>query len=425
MKQKIKTIIAFSLLGIALISSVILSALDRPDDVYPNDDTMVRLYGEAHGYKPYYDIEFRLWKECYDQGWRNLFVELPYYSAEFLNLWMKENDDSIIDQFFEDIEGTLSGNSYCYDFYHQIKEACPETIFYGTDVGHQNSTTGQRYLDYLKAHGLADSEQFDNAVECIMQGEEYYATRETNSGMSPVREKFMVENFIKTYDRVGGKIMGIYGSYHTSLNNPNLMARQLKAHYGNIFSSVKCRSIALGKVEPYKFGFSLTGLIFLLMLFIPNIIWGAKGMPQDYEKYACKENKVLLAFERIGEVMVTCLLLIFPSINPHIKILAGGLYFEWNIILWLTAFVLMILYECYWIQYFRSKRTMADFYRDFAGFPVAGATLPVIAVLLLGIYSLNLFLITAAIILGIGHIGIHIMHKFSLLEYEAGWLDKK
>ena len=45
------------------------------------------------------------------------------------------------------------------------------------------------------------------------------------------------------------------------------------------------------------------------------------------------------------------------------------------------------------------------------GIPVAWAVLPVIAFLLLGIYGKNIFLIIAAIILGIGHIGIHIDHK--------------
>lgn len=33
------------------------------------------------------------------------------------------------------------------------------------------------------------------------------------------------------------------------------------------------------------FGFSYVGLIFLLMLMIPNLIW-SKYKPQDYDKYA-------------------------------------------------------------------------------------------------------------------------------------------
>ncbi len=38
------------------------------------------------------------------------------------------------------------------------------------------------------------------------------------------------------------------------------------------------------------FGFSYIGLIWLLMLLIPNFIW-TKNQPKDYEKYAAKENK--------------------------------------------------------------------------------------------------------------------------------------
>ena len=40
----------------------------------------------------YYDIELDLWKDYYAEGCRDLFVELPYYSAEFLNVWMKEDN---------------------------------------------------------------------------------------------------------------------------------------------------------------------------------------------------------------------------------------------------------------------------------------------------------------------------------------------
>ena len=48
------------------------------------------------------------------------------------------------------------------------------------------------------------------------------------------------------------------------------------------------------------FGFSYIGLIWLLMLLIPNFIW-TKNQPKDYEKYAAHENKVLLTLERCGE----------------------------------------------------------------------------------------------------------------------------
>ncbi len=77
----------------------------------------------------------------------------------------------------------------------------------------------------------------------------------------------------------------------------------------------------------------------------------------------------------------------------------------------LIALVLMILYEIYWIRYFKGSKTMKDMYSSLLKIPVAGATLPVIAFLLLGIYGKNVFLIISAIILGIGHIGIHLNHR--------------
>ena len=44
-------------------------------------------------------------------------------------------------------------------------------------------------------------------------------------------------------------------------------------------------------------GFSYIGLLFLLMLFIPNII-SSKGKPRGYT--SDQENKILLFFERLG-----------------------------------------------------------------------------------------------------------------------------
>ena len=150
------------------------------------------------------------------------------------------------------------------------------------------------------------------------------------------------------------------------------------------------------------FGFSYIGFLFLLMLMIPNMIW-SKNKPEDYDKYVINENKILLIFERVGEVLVTGLSLIFADFNINT-------ISNWSIIL-LAAFLLMVLYEIYWVRYFRSKKTMKDMYSNLLGVPVAGATLPVFAFFLLGIYGRNIFLIIATVILGIGHIGIHLEHR--------------
>ncbi len=151
-----------------------------------------------------------------------------------------------------------------------------------------------------------------------------------------------------------------------------------------------------------NFGFSYVGLIYLLMLFMPNLFW-TKYKPENYEKYVKNENKILKIFESAGQVLVTCIVLIFKDFNIGF----GSLQIIWLAV----SFIFMILYEIYWIKYFKSEKTMKDFYSSLLGIPVAGATLPVIAFLLLGIYGKNIPLIIAAIILGIGHIGIHMSHK--------------
>lgn len=153
-------------------------------------------------------------------------------------------------------------------------------------------------------------------------------------------------------------------------------------------------------------GFSYIGLIFLLMLFIPNLFW-SKHKPEDYDKYVKSENKALRIFEGAGQVLVTCIVLIFKDFNIKTD--------SWWIIWLMLSFVFMVLYEIYWIKYFKSKKTMQDFYSSLLGIPVAGASLPVIAFLLLAVYGKSIPLLIAVVILGIGHIGIHINHKKELL----------
>lgn len=146
-------------------------------------------------------------------------------------------------------------------------------------------------------------------------------------------------------------------------------------------------------------GFSYIGLIFLLLLLIPNLIW-TRRKPQGYSSE--NENKVLSIFEKIGEVLTVICTLIFDDFNLH-----GWSNWSW----WLVAtFILMAMYEIWWIRYFRSERTLSDFYSSFLGIPYAGATLPVVSAFLLGIYGRVIWLLVASMVLGIGHIGIHIQH---------------
>lgn len=151
------------------------------------------------------------------------------------------------------------------------------------------------------------------------------------------------------------------------------------------------------------FGFSCMGLIFLVLLFIPNTVW-TKRKPQGYTPQ--KGNRILFCFERAGEVLTCCCALIFSDFN-------WSGYSAW--VWWLfAAAVCMLLYELWWVRYFHSERKLSDFYSSFLGIPVAGATLPVVAFFFLGIYGKVIWMMISAVILGIGHIGIHLEHRREL-----------
>jgi len=156
------------------------------------------------------------------------------------------------------------------------------------------------------------------------------------------------------------------------------------------------------------FGFSYVGLAFLLMLWVPNALW-ARRLPAGYDSSG--ESRVLLILERAGQVLCTASILLFSDCNPRSLD-------PWTAWLFAAA-ALMALYEIFWVRYFRSERTARDFYRSLWGIPAPGATLPVIAFLLMGIYGRVIWLAASSVILGVGHIGIHIQHIKALEKHEA------
>lgn len=200
----------------------------------------IYLYGEQHGVAKILDKEFELWYEYYhNKGLRHLFVELPYYTAEFLNKWLQSDSDDIFDALYGDCAGTAAHNPDTKEFYKKIKRQCPETIFHGTDVGHQYDTTGERFLKYLQVNNSEGSEQYLLGQKAIEQGKYYYGHSD-----NVYRENMMVENFIGEFDKLSGEsIMGIFGSAHTGLDDMDnthsvpCMANQLKKHYGDIIRS--------------------------------------------------------------------------------------------------------------------------------------------------------------------------------------------
>lgn len=243
-----------------LISMFAFSACAAEQETEPKAQPstgQIYLFGEMHGIDAIYTEELQQWQTLYnEQGLRHLFVELPYYTAEFLNLWMQApaEDDTILETLYEDWQGTATYDSTVRDFYRQIKANCPETIFHGTDVGHQRTTTGQRFLEYLQANGQENSEAWRLAQECIEQGQKFYSV---DSGDMAYREKMMVSNFIREFDKLANAdVMGIYGGAHTWIDYKNEgsknMATQLQARYGEALHSQDLTYLASAAVEPER-----------------------------------------------------------------------------------------------------------------------------------------------------------------------------
>ena len=213
----------------------------------------IYLYGELHGVKAIYDRELELWKDHYEkEQTRHLFLELPYYTAQYLNLWMESEDDQILEELYGDWDQTASHVEDYKTFFKGIKEECPETIFHGTDVGHQYSTTGQRYLDWLTQNGQEDSENYRLASENIEQGKQFY-----EAGDFVYREEKMVENFKREIAGVNGEsVMGIYGGAHlggtVSGTDIPAMASQLKELYGDKVSGEDLTMVGKEDMEPLE-----------------------------------------------------------------------------------------------------------------------------------------------------------------------------
>lgn len=214
----------------------------------------IYLYGEEHGTEADTDKEFSLWKDYYDkEGMRNLFLEVPNYVAGYLNLWMDEEDDQIL-EILRDQYKFSQGNKLKHygKLFRLIKTQCPETVFYGTDISSGfNDTFGKAYLRLLDKE--EDKTEIERVKTVIDKGEKMNAyiaeSKEKDSEKLFIkameyREEVLVENFIYEFENLEDKrIMGIYGAYHVKkpkedyIIQTDIMADKLKDHYGDIVST--------------------------------------------------------------------------------------------------------------------------------------------------------------------------------------------
>ena len=157
-------------------------------------------------------------------------------------------------------------------------------------------------------------------------------------------------------------------------------------------------------------GLSWVGLVYIILLFVPNIIW-AKNRKARKASRTEPENRVLLLMERGGQATTMVLILVFRDTN-----LSG--YSPW--VWWLTASAFfLLLYEAAWVRCFVGEITPDKLYQSLLGIPMPLATLPVFSFLLLGVYGRVIWLIASSTVLGVGHIGIHFRHRRTLAKREG------
>ncbi len=251
-------------------------------DLTSNSTGKIYLYGERHADEAILKKEIEIWGNYYEnQGFRHLFLETAYYTAELLNIWMNSEDDVILNRVYTNWEGTSNHNPVVKHFFIEIKSRYPETIFHGTDIGHQYQTTGKWYLDYLTKQNKKDSDQYECATEAIEQGKSY-----DKRDQDPVfRENMMVENFIREFNKLKSKsIMGIYGAAHTGIKSLNhsqsvpCMANQLHKIYGDQLTS---ESFAPSRIisEPLRIdSIRLNGTVYEAMYFGQEDLSGFKSI---------------------------------------------------------------------------------------------------------------------------------------------------
>mgnify|MGYP000060809023 CR=1 FL=1 len=104
-----------------------------------------------------------------------------------------------LEQLHQDWEGTLSSGAETLDFYRTVKEQCPETVFHGTDVGHQYDSTGARYglSGGAGPDGYGGLPPDPGAIE---QGQSFYRAED-----DAYRENTMADNFIREFDAWTGR----------------------------------------------------------------------------------------------------------------------------------------------------------------------------------------------------------------------------
>ena len=84
------------MLSVLLTVSMLILCCFAPACAEADNSGNIFLYGESHADPACLEKELAAWSDCYAGGMRDLFIELPFYSAEYLNRWMHADTDELL-----------------------------------------------------------------------------------------------------------------------------------------------------------------------------------------------------------------------------------------------------------------------------------------------------------------------------------------
>lgn len=249
MKKRILALLLATLLGLTACGAPVNA--DAPTGE-------IFLYGEAHANADCLSRELELWQTYYGQGMRHLFIEMGAGSALLLNRWMAAEDDAYWDMVYSACEGTMFHAEVVAEFYHQLKETCPDTVFHGFDIEHQYTSSGEKALRLLEGEGKTDTDEYREVDRGIKQAVQYYR-HGVDDTASVQRENAMASNFRAAFDALGGgSVMAICGTAHGDPSGLDYqtgtvptMAAQIAAYYGDAVT-LSCTNLALSAKPELK-----------------------------------------------------------------------------------------------------------------------------------------------------------------------------
>jgi len=257
MKQYPKSWINKKVFLLVLALSITATACASIETRMEKSTGQIFLYGEIHGVPRILNKQLEIWRNYYhNRNMRHMFIEFPYFTAEFLNMWMQSENDDILYKLFDDWVGSCWHSPHVLMFFKTIKNDFPETIFHGVDILVWHAPTGIRFLQHLKDNNMQGTEQYLMTLETLKQGERFY---DQGNFDFEFRVTAMTENFIRAFDRLGDQnVMGIFGKAHISLGYrvlglPDIptLAERLRERYGDSVHAMDLAWLTL-LIDPIK-----------------------------------------------------------------------------------------------------------------------------------------------------------------------------